>query len=196
MHSTTARSGTQPISFLPAFVGLHTGVQKCGFCWCKGVVSERTVSQDLRVIRFDPYGRYWASVLGPGLAFQTALPSQCLDEAFEFLSRLLARFAGRSIAGGGLTSPLLRGWALGNNQRARVLGKCQSIILILQSSCSPSFPDAAQMLPCPTTPQPLFPETDHRRWAPPSDGHVSCCVDSIHDRRSDTCGDCQRATSG
>ena len=44
MHSTTARSGTQPIPFLPAFLRLHAGVQKCGMrvtvCLCKGEVSE------------------------------------------------------------------------------------------------------------------------------------------------------------
>ena len=62
--------------------------------------------------------------LGPGIrvSVPTRNASQCLDEAFRFLSRLLTRFAGRSIAGGGLTSFFLRGW-----ESAR-FGKCQSII--------------------------------------------------------------------
>jgi hypothetical protein len=51
--------------------------------------------------------------LGPGIRVSAPKrnASQCLDEAFGFLSRLLSRFAGRSIAGEGLTSSFLRGWA-------------------------------------------------------------------------------------
>ena len=77
--------------------------------------------------------------LGPGIrvSVPTRNASQCLDEAFRFLSRLLTRFAGRSIAGGGLSSSFLRVWAK-ISERA-----LWEVFSYHNPPVSPSFPNAA-----------------------------------------------------